>query len=425
MQDLQEHAIVDLVSPQVLSVLQFRAFSEPLLPNLKSFGLWTTRCDSIPFIPLFLSPRTTTISINFALSGADHSKAVIASMIATLPTLCPSLQQICFYSLPRDPMITSAVSKLLLTTNQNTLSYFFANSPLLEGAREVVYKLPCLGVLRTLITVPTVLPMVVLPSLTELDVEYDRNHDWLQGFCGASLGKLASLSIRSNSDTIGDVLGAFETVALTTSIPATLLTFNFLTSCSWRPNYCSLLPFTQLKELVIGFSCELGCSSTIDDDTITALARAMPKLETLRFGNPPCKTPAGVTTKGLSALAHYCLRLSELCVHFQVASFDPSQMPGFASSDDCTVPRDACALTDLNVGDTRMPKESALMVALTLTRIFPRLKWIEHTNTRGWQEVARAIGLSIELADSSSKKPTFAAPRLAVDDTSPGPRRAL
>ncbi|KAF9643055.1 hypothetical protein BDM02DRAFT_3264243, partial [Thelephora ganbajun] len=242
---------------QVLSVLRFRVFGEPLFPNLETLLLFSATGEFIPFIPLFLSPGTTLI--NFTFSTPDLPKAVVASMITTLPTLCPNLQNIGLHSLPRDPIITAAVSELLLTTNRNTLRSFNANSPLTEDAREVIYGLPDLCELRVVIVGSTSLPTVVLPNLTRIDVEFSHGHDWLQGFRGASLGKLASVTFRSESNSIGNFLETFESVTLTTSASATLSTFTFYTSRPWRPNYRSLLPFTQLEELVIEFSCERGC----------------------------------------------------------------------------------------------------------------------------------------------------------------------
>ncbi|KAF9786361.1 hypothetical protein BJ322DRAFT_783082 [Thelephora terrestris] len=406
MRNLQENAIGGFLSHQVLSVLQSHASSEPLLPNLKTFTLRGTRGDSIPFIPLFLSPRTTAFNI-VSFGGGNLRGTVTASMITNLSTLCPNLEQIGLYCLPKDPIIASAVSGLLLTTNRSTLRDFSANLLLTEEACKVIFKLPGLRKLQAHISGPTALPTMMLPNLTELEIGHDGGHDWLQGFRGASLGKLVVVSIHSESDSIDDFLGAFASVALTTSLSATLLTFMFRSKCAWRPSYRSLLPFTQLRKLDIEFSCKFGCSSTIDDDTITDLARAMPKLEALRFGDRPCETPAGVTIKGLSALAHHCPHLRSLSIHFQVASLDVSEMHESTSSDDCAIPREDCALLDLDVGATYMPEESALMVALTLLRIFPRLKWIEH-NCEGWEKVAAAIELSSELADHSNKKPMFA-----------------
>lgn len=422
MQTLQENSILDVISPQVLSVLQFRALFERLLPNLKTFELWVARGDSIPFIPLFLSPRTSTITFTF--NDRNPPKAVTASMITALPVLCPDLQRIGLYNIPADPTIIASVSDFLLTTNHNALRYFCADCPLSKEARQIFFKLPNLRELQTIFNGPTTVPTMVLPNLTEIDIGYDHGHEWLEGFRGASFNKLETIRFHSYSESTGDFLGAFERVALTTSIPATLTTFRFHAFEQWRPNLRSLLPFTQLRTLVIEFSCEINCSSTIDDDGITDLARAMPMLEALRLGEKPCQIPAGVTSKGLSALAHYCLRLSELRIHFQVDSLDPTEFPIFPPAGEPAIPRGDCGLTILDVGDIHLPEESTLMATLMLLRIFPRLKWLEYTD-EGWDKVANAIALSKDLADYSSKKHMFSASQWSIDDTPPGPRAAL
>ena len=216
----------------------------PLTSKIENFHTAGHSWRLHPCYPLLLSPATTTIEIS---ASKNLPEVVTASMIAALSTLCPNLQHIIFDGLPRDPVITAAVSGLLLTINRNILQHFWVDSPLFEGACKVIYKLPGLRKLRTIIDGPTVLPTLVLPSLIELSIEYDGGHDWLQGSRGASLGKSTSVSIHSDSDSIDDFLGEFESVALTTSIPATLLEFTFYTSSAWRPNYRSLLPFTHLK----------------------------------------------------------------------------------------------------------------------------------------------------------------------------------
>ena len=48
-------------------------------------------------------------------------------------------------------------------------------------------------------------------------------------------------------------------------------------------NYSSLLSFTHLTELPAKF-CDGGCSSTVEDDVITSLARTMPNPQTLYLG---------------------------------------------------------------------------------------------------------------------------------------------
>jgi hypothetical protein len=403
----------NFLSSEVLAVLQFRAINEPLFPNLKSLDVWSTTEEFVPFIPSFLSPRTTSISIT--LDGYNLPKAIFASMVTAFPVLCPNLQTICLYFLPRDPIITAAVSEFLLTANRDALRHLRVDSPLTEEAREVVHKLSDLCGLWVVVEGSNSLPTMVLPNLTEIDVEYDHNFNWLQGFRGATLGRLNSVTFRAKSEStqVAGFLEAFESVGIATL--TTLSTFRFFTPRPWRPNYRSLLSFKQLRGLEIEFPCEGGCSSTIDDDILTDLARAMPKLEDLLLGGEPCRTPTGVTTKGLTALAHHCPNLSSLRIHLLVDSFSAPATPYTGS----TAPQKDCALAGLCVGETPISEESVLMVALTLVRIFPRIMWINYAD-ENWGKVSDAIRLSGQVVASSSKKHSLATPRSNIYDASPG-----
>ena len=271
-------------SSELFSILERCAISEPSFPYLKTLELWRVTGKTIPFIHLFLSPRTTIIKIGFI--QPECPTAMIASMVSAFPILCPNLQEIGFDSIPRDPMITAAVSGMLLANNRK----------------------------------------MVLPSLTTLVIGYDGGGDWLSMFHGATFGKLETITFCPESEQIDDPLEAFKKVALTASIQNTLSQLHLYTSCSWNPNHLSVLPFTQLTNLVVEFSCNDGCSSRVDDDIITNLARAMPKLDTLRLGDAPCREiPTGVTVEGLVTLANHCPDLYDLCIHFQVDSLSASE----------------------------------------------------------------------------------------------------
>ena len=92
---------------------------------------------------------------------------------------------------------------------------------------------------------PTSLPAVALPNLAGVHFNYDHDLHWPQGFRGVTLEKLETVSFCTESDYIGDPLGAFENVALAMSNQNTLSKFAFYTSGprSWNPNYSS--PFVQ------------------------------------------------------------------------------------------------------------------------------------------------------------------------------------
>ena len=275
----------DPVASDMLLTLQLRTANEPFLPRLKTFQCEEATEAFIPFIPLFLSPHTIEINVDFA---EDSPLVTVASMISGFPSLCPDLARITLQSLPRDSVITGAVSEMLLACDRDSLRTLRVDSPLTKEAREVVYKLPRLADLWAIIEGPTSLPTVTLPDLTAIGVEFGDDLNWLRGFRGVKFEKLESVTFWSYSDPDGGFPELFECVALAASAQNTLSTFSYLTSRSWDPDYRSLLPFKQLKELEIEFSCGGGCSSRVDDDIIISLARAMPKLEILRLGGAPC-----------------------------------------------------------------------------------------------------------------------------------------
>ena len=105
-------------SPEVLSVIQPRTINEPLSPNLETLDLWRVEERFIPFVPLFLSPRTTSIEPRFVPNVRED---VVASMVKALQKLCPNSEAIKLYYCPGDPAITVAIFRMLLVTNRNCL----------------------------------------------------------------------------------------------------------------------------------------------------------------------------------------------------------------------------------------------------------------------------------------------------------------
>lgn len=149
----------------------------------------------------------------------------------------------------------------------------------------------------------------------------------------------------------------------------------------------------------------------MDDELVIKLSRAMPKLEVLQLGNPPCQDlTSGVTAEGLVALTHHCPNLSTICMHSQVASLSaPPASPGTTLNTESSRLWSDCALTRLVVGDIPVAEESALVVALTLLRIFPRIESIVGVG-EGWLKVEDAIRHSKQIVDFSSKQHPLTAP---------------
>jgi len=391
MQELVVNTSKDPVTLNFFFALQSRAANELLFPKLRAFECQHAPPASITPLPSFISHRTTEIYIEF---DGDFPTVMVASIIIKLPMLCPDLECITLDNLPGDPVITEAVSDMVIACNRDTLQRFWVDSPLTVEAREVVVQLPDLTDLSTVIQGHTLLPSVALPNLFAINLEYDDHLGWIQGFRGASLKNLEVIRITSHSEQIGDFLGELN-VALAASASVTLSTLWFLTSQQWDPTYRSLLPFTQLEDLPIEFSCKNHCSSRLDDDIVIDLARAMPNLKILELGGAPCRTKGGATIKGLIALARGCRHLSKLRIHFQAASLVEVvfgvEVPA-TSDDETMVRRQDCALTDLEVGEIAIPEDIVDMVAITLLQIFPRLFNINFVE-RKWESAMNIIGV--------------------------------
>lgn len=92
----------------------------------------------------------------------------------------------------------------------------------------------------------------------------------------------------------------------------------------------------------------------VDGAIVTNLARALPKLETLRLGSDPCgaAVPAGVTIKGLIELAPRCTDLSTHRVHVQVGNLVREAVgeTGVPSAGNAAA-RQGCSLATLEVGN--------------------------------------------------------------------------
>ena len=159
MGEFSQYVTRESPSLEVFLVIRLLTIDEPLLQNLKVLHLWEIQRSFIPFIPFFLSPRIASISLTFE---SGPLSMMITSTLTALQTLCPDLQAIGLYSLPRDPMTIAAVSGMLLVTSQNILQELYIDSPLTEAASEVLYKLPNLCVLSVVIERETSLPSASL-----------------------------------------------------------------------------------------------------------------------------------------------------------------------------------------------------------------------------------------------------------------------
>ena len=399
--ELRDHNAQRTLHFTVYHILRRYVFNGPLLPNLTTLDLRPVREPLISSIRSLVPPTITSISLGSLAFSLSESGLVL--VIEDLPTNFPNVRDIIIRPLPRTPLITAAASKMFLTTNRNTLRRFHVDSPLTEEATEATYKSQNLCGLSVVIEKGTPMPSAPLPNLIHLQIRCDDGSDGLQLLRRVTSGKLKSVDFTIKSRPADDFLEAFKEAAFSSSIQDTLSAIRIVADWSWKPNYSSLLPFTRLVDLEIQTYCDDSCSR-VDDDIIIDLSRAMPKLESLKLGSGPCrKFTGGVTVEGLVALAYNCPNLSSLCVHFQVASLsDPPTGPDTTRNAGYPASWTGCALTELEVGEMPVPEGSAPMVALTLLRIFPRIKSMGSWG-RGWGEVEDMICRSKQIVDCSSK----------------------
>ena len=379
----------DLIDSGVLSALQLRTGNDTLLPRLWSFECKGATEAFIPFIPLFLTHKIAHVHVAFAV----NSPVVVASTIARLWTWCPNIQRITLNQLPESPVVTEALSEMVLACNRDTLLSFLVNSPLTVEAREVLYNLPKLRHLWAVLQGPTPPPQIALSNLATIRLQFDDGSSWPPLFHGANLRGLESVKfVPSQSAQINGFLEEFKKVA--GSFQNTLSEFYFRTSQSWNPSYASLLEFRKLKILEIEFSCHNRCSSQVGDDVVLSIAEAMPRLEILRLGQATCSNPTGATVKSLAALAHYCPQLSKLRIHLRLGeSARTEQTPSPKRA--VAIPQADCALTELEVGEASVPSGTSgkLAVALTLAQLFPQLNNIHYVNPQ-WKFVQETVTLS-------------------------------
>ena len=156
--------------------------------------------------------------------------------------------------------------------------------PIDSGSTRSCFRLPKLSHLWVVIQGRNVTPVTLL-NLAAIDLKYDDCLDWLQGFRREVHEKLEAVYSTSRSERIGDFLEELKNATLTTSVPITPDELMAHTLRSRVPSYPSLLPFVQLKDLLIGFACDNVCSEV--DNIVMDLAREMRRLEILRLGGAP------------------------------------------------------------------------------------------------------------------------------------------
>lgn len=209
MREIKVETSKDPVTSNILIAVQLRTVNDPWLPRLWNFECWGATGDLIPFIPLFISPETTEVYIEF---DEDAPLVGVASIISRFPTLCPALESIALPDLQRHPIITEAVSEMFLAYNRDNLRVFYVHSPLTDEAREVVFRLPGLAGLWVIIQEPVSLP-TALPNLDSLE---RRSKSWRLPSPSSRLIPIAWVTSSERSRALRSLSPTFQALGIRT-----------------------------------------------------------------------------------------------------------------------------------------------------------------------------------------------------------------
>ena len=152
-----------------------------------------------------------------------------------------------------------------------------------------------------------------------------------------------------------------------------------------------LFQFKNLTNVRVGFHCDdpKGCMYMMTDPDAAAIGKALPNLRKLFLG-PACKIPnRGVTFKGLASLSEHCRDLEKLQTHFDLTYNNVDELNQRLT--EAVAPGTSeCKLKEICVGRQRYSSspDAPLTLALTLDRLFPQLKRINHSySEQSWRKV--------------------------------------
>ena len=152
-----------------------------------------------------------------------------------------------------------------------------------------------------------------------------------------------------------------------------------------------LFQFKNLTNVRLGFHCDdpKGCMYMMTDPDAAAIGKALPNLQKLFLG-PACKIPnRGVTFKGLASLSEHCRDLEKLQTHFDLTYNNVDELNKRLT--EAVAPGTSeCKLKEICVGRQGYSSspDAPLTLALTLDRMFPQLKRVNHSySEQSWRKV--------------------------------------
>ena len=381
---------VDGVSSEAYQVLsmQTSTLGQYILPNLHSLRWDVHPWTNAPFIRLFLNPGLANVHIQFPNPRPDVYRL---AAISSIPT--KDLAQLRLKYMGNEGPVLDALQNLLDKSSE-TIRSVALDGGLSTAFIDRLFQLRNLRSLEIeLPSIPISSPEVVLPSLKKLAIRYRDDVPWFH-----ILKKIPNPALRDLEATfLDDSLTHIQTLTSSLIHANKKQTLTRL-QCSWEKltpltveRLRSVFPLERLTTLNLLPRCIEGrCGVQLEDSIICELAKALPRLKSLKLGGVPCKvfTP-NVTIESLAALSTNCVDLDFLQLHF-----DANKLVSSGSYTDYQSRTFTSRLRTLSVGSQPLPSDNKniILIAFALIRIFPHVEELSHAEG-AWKQVKLGIGL--------------------------------
>ncbi|KAF7355847.1 hypothetical protein MVEN_00913200 [Mycena venus] len=350
---------------------------EPLFPNIESLLWETSDAALLPHFRLFIGPRLTSLTVS-TFQSASH-----LSLLPTLATQCPLLQEVCILTSDGLPGHCEAVSFFVKQlTHLESLEV-----PCLDSvALDHLAKLPVLDLVHLHDQTP-LSPVLELASQTEVPSSCDIDMLTLtvtdaraatDVLARLHASPICSLVIQFPKNTSADAVQEIYNGVAANCNHASLHTLSIAlppagtTDTAADPEQIALhaVPGTHLFPTFLAHNAHV---------TAAEIARAWPRITSLDLaGSAFLHVPPRTTLRALLSFAQLCPHLWRLSLPINAHSVPKWRKAQTAAEARPTQRR----LRSLHVGES--PVGTPLDVAAYLSSIFPRLEWVSagKENTR-------------------------------------------
>jgi len=346
-------------------------------PALQGLNWCITRFN-LPYLDLFFSQNLEVITIYMSWGDPEvprSSLPVFASTISALPTSTLRLLSvhIDYHGIP-PAYLKDSLSSVILRCGPSFRS-FASLTPLSNAAISHLIHLPHFHTWHTTNSPPNYstssLPLV-FPPLEKFVLLEDAARGWLSLF-----------------QRLGDLVSSTQGMSPLSEMRGSLESLNIGNFCDpiINPSFTSVIQtFRNLVYLTVGILCRgRQCIFKLNNDHVSELAIALPRLKSLLLGYPCGKNTCATTVACLLPISVHCVRLQSLKIHFNTTNIiddlrNISEDPRFQELRSLR----KCALSCLGVHEMPLALDKSKLetVARGMMVIFPNLKRCE-----GWGEL--------------------------------------